>query len=106
MQKFSKWQLFKWDLQRDWQNSWIRRYPIIAWAYLKILWSSWFVCDEFSKFLLMSSSAMMVMNSKQRGNYSTYITKVRAKIGGHTFDPKITMREIDQQFSSLVSKQK
>ena len=94
MQKLSKWQLFKWDLQRDWQNSFIRRYSLIIWAYLTLFWASLFAENEFSRLLRLNHSGMLAMNPKQRENYSTCLAKVRAKIGGHKFDTNITMEEI------------
>ncbi|MEI7558444.1 MAG: hypothetical protein WCJ45_06720 [bacterium] len=83
MQKFSRWQLLKWDMQRDWGMSFVRRYSLIVWAYMKLWWASRFVQDEFNNLLNLDVSAMTVMNASQLGNYSSYVAKVRSKIGGH-----------------------
>ena len=86
MTKINKWQLTKWEAERIWRDSWIRRTPIIGWAYLKLYWASWFIKDDNSPLLYQDISALFAMNSKEKAKYQKHLVKIRNKIHRLDFD--------------------
>ncbi|MEI6672068.1 MAG: hypothetical protein WCL02_01575 [bacterium] len=102
MQKISKWQILRWDLQRKWEHSFLRRYPIILWAYTKVFLASQFATREFVSFLKLDGTALSVMSKNRRDKYILYLTKARSIVGNHTFDPNITIEDLDKQSQSLL----
>ena len=80
MKKISKWQLIKWEAERIWRDAWIRRTPIIGWAYVKLYWASWFIKNDNSSLLYQDLSALFTMNTKQKEEYQNFLVKVRNKI--------------------------
>lgn len=81
--KISKWQIFKWDMQRNWQNLWIRKIALVIRAYFKLYWAYVFSNDEFSLLLRLDQSALFVMNTQQRHKYELFLIKVRNRVGWH-----------------------
>ncbi|MFZ2072796.1 MAG: hypothetical protein WA101_00150 [Minisyncoccia bacterium] len=102
MKKISKFQIFKWKLQENWQYSFIRKITKIFCAYVKLAWALRFCKNEFSKLLRIDTEAMIVMPPYEQRKYDFILSKVRAKIGNHGF-LKYTLKKF---FKDVFEKEK